>query len=71
MTVAFDYEEKAKPKFPQRVTFVGTLEIDTEGMDWQAARKAIDQALLDGDGGNVTYTLRVEKVIRMEIVEEG
>jgi hypothetical protein len=56
--------------FPQRVTFIGTLEIDTEGMDWAAARKHIDQALLDGDGGDVAYALNVSKVIRMEIVEE-
>lgn len=61
---------EGKPVFPQRVTFIGTLEIDTEGMDWAAARKAVSQALLDGDGREVNYTLNVSKVIRMEIVEE-
>lgn len=60
----------SNPKFTQLVTFIGTLEIDTEGMDWATAHKAIDQALLDGDGGQVPYILRVKKVIRMEIPEE-
>jgi len=61
---------EGKPKFPQRVTFIGTLEIDTEGMDWESARRNINQALLDGDGGDAEYTLNVVKVTRMEIIEE-
>lgn len=58
-------------KFPQLVTFVATLEIDTEGMDWKMAEDLITQALLDGDGGEVSYTLTLSKAVRMEIIEEG
>ena len=58
------------PKFPQKVRFVGELIIDTEGMDWEAAVQNVSQALLDGDGGDVDYTLNLVKVTRMEIVEE-
>ena len=57
-------------KFPQKVRFVGELIIDTEGMDWEAAVQNVNQALLDGDGGDVDYTLDLVKVTRMEIVEE-
>lgn len=57
-------------KFPQRVTFTATLEIDTDGMSWDDARKHVNQALLDGDGGDVTYTLNLVRVYRMEAVEE-
>lgn len=57
-------------KFPQKVRFVGELIIDTEGMDWEAAIQNVSQALLDGDGGDVEYTLNLVKVTRMEIVEE-
>lgn len=57
-------------KFPQKVRFVGELIIDTEGMDWEAAVQNVSQALLDGDGGDVEYTLNLVKVTRMEIVEE-
>lgn len=57
-------------KFPQKVRFVGELIIDIEGMDWEAAIRNVNQALLDGDGGNVEYTLNLVKVTRMEIVEE-
>lgn len=56
-------------KFPQKVRFVGELIIDTEGMDWEAAVQNVNQALLDGDGGDVEYTLNLIKVTRMEIVE--
>lgn len=58
-------------KFPQKVRFVGELIIDTEGMDWEAAVQNVSQALLDGDGGDVEYTLNLVKVTRMEIVEEN
>lgn len=58
------------PRFPQKVRFVGELIIDTEGMDWEAAVQNVSQALLDGDGGDVDYTLNLVKVTRMEIVEE-
>jgi hypothetical protein len=57
-------------KFPQKVRFVGELIIDVEGMDWEAAARNVRQALLDGDGGDVEYTLNLVKVTRMEIVEE-
>lgn len=57
-------------KFPQKVRFVGELIIDTEGMDWEAAVQNVSQALLDGDGGDVDYTLNLVKVTSMEIVEE-
>ena len=57
-------------KFPQRVTFTATLEIDTDGMNWDDARKRVNQALLDGDGGDVTYSLNLIRVFRMEAVEE-
>lgn len=57
-------------KFPQKVRFVGELIIDIEGMDWEAAAQNVNQALLDGDGGDVEYTLNLVKVTRMEIVEE-
>lgn len=65
-----DLGPTGKPKFPQRVTFIATLDIVTEDMDWFAAQKNINQALLDGDGGDVPYTLTIQKVIRMEIPEE-
>jgi hypothetical protein len=58
------------PRFPQKVTFTGELVIDTEGMDWEAAVQNVSQALLDGDGGAVEYTLNLVKVTRMEIVED-
>lgn len=57
------------PKFPQRVRFIAELVIDTEGMDWEAAVQNVSKALLDGDGGDVEYTLNLVKVTRMEIVE--
>jgi hypothetical protein len=57
-------------KFPQRVTFVAVLEVDTEGMNWQGAETLIAQALLDGDGGDVDYTLTLVKATRMEVIEE-
>lgn len=57
-------------KFPQKVRFVGELVIDTEGMDWEMAVQNVNQALLDGDGGDVEYTLNLLKVTSMEIVEE-
>ena len=59
-------------RFPQRVTFIATLEIDIEGMDWATADAQIIQALLDGDNapGSHDYTLNLVRTVRMERIEE-
>lgn len=58
------------PKFPQKVTFIATLEIDTEGMNWKDADRQVIQALLDGDASTDDYKLSLVGSIRIEATQE-
>lgn len=57
------------PKFPQRVTFIATLETNDEGMDWEMASNLVRDTLLVGEDNRPLITVDLIKVIRMEIVE--
>lgn len=58
------------PRFPQRVTFIATLTIDTEGMDWAMAVEEVERVLCQGNANGGETGLDLVKVTRMEIVEE-
>lgn len=38
-----------KRRFPQRITFTASLEIDTEGLDWHQAKIQVEEAIRAGD----------------------
>ncbi len=63
-------------RFPQRVTFTATLDINAEGMNWEMAADAVRFALLHGDLDperpevGAPYTLELVRLSKMEIVEE-
>ena len=48
----------------QRITFVATMDVDTEGLDWSLATELVNEMLCGTDD------IRLTKVIRLEIPED-
>lgn len=53
-------------RFPQRITFTGTMTVDAEGLDWKTATQVVKDALLEAD----PRSLDVIRVTKLEVVEE-
>lgn len=54
-------------KFPQRITATVTLEVYTEGLDWELAKTHVEAALMAGNG---IHDLALKKVIGLESLDE-
>lgn len=54
----------------QRITFVGTLEIDGDAVGWHQAEVVVEGALLEGDGINPDRNVaKVVRITKLEMIE--
>lgn len=54
----------------QRVTFIGCLDVDTDGLNWESSMDVVMEALLEGDGYNSDKTpARLLRITGLEIIE--
>lgn len=53
----------------QKITFVGHLYVDTEGLNWQEATKWAETALLRGDK-HAEYSTHLHVVTKIEVDED-
>jgi hypothetical protein len=57
----------------QKIEFKATMYLDDvhPAQSWTSARKLVRQALLDGDGGEVSYELNLDAVTALALDEEA
>lgn len=56
------------PRSPQRITALVTLDVHTEGLDWESAATVVHDAL---NGNSGIYDINLKRVTALESLDEG